>query len=161
MNYCYLESPIGALLIVGDERAVHSISFPRNGKPKRPEAGWTESKPIAGRGALGLAVRQLREYFAGRRTEFDFPMEPKGTPFQRAVWQRLTEIPYGETISYGELARRVGNPKAARAVGAANRANPLPIVVPCHRVIGANGTLTGFGGGLPVKEALLALETKA
>jgi methylated-DNA-[protein]-cysteine S-methyltransferase len=161
MNYCYVDSPIGALLVAGDEHAVHSISFPRNGKPKRPEAGWSESKPTSGRGALSVAARQLREYFAGRRTEFDFPMEPQGTPFQLAVWKRLTEIPYGETISYGELARRVGNPKAARAVGAANRANPLPIVVPCHRVIGADGTLTGFGGGLPVKEALLALETKA
>jgi methylated-DNA-[protein]-cysteine S-methyltransferase len=159
MNYCYMDSPIGALLVAGDERAVHSISFPKNGKPKRPEAGWIESKPTSG--ALSAAARQLREYFAGRRTEFDFPMEPKGTPFQLAVWKHLTEIPYGETISYGELARRVGNPKAARAVGAANRANPLPIVVPCHRVIGADGTLTGFGGGLPVKEKLLALETKA
>jgi methylated-DNA-[protein]-cysteine S-methyltransferase len=161
MNYCYLDSPIGALLIAGDERAVHSISFPRNGKPKRPEAGWVESTAVSGRGAMGVAARQLREYFAGRRTDFDFPMEPKGTAFQLAVWKCLTEIPYGETISYGELARRVGNPKAARAVGAANRANPLPIVIPCHRVIGADGTLTGFGGGLPVKEKLLALETPA
>jgi len=157
MHYCYVDSPIGALLVAGDERAVRSISFPKSGKPKAAEEGWVESA----RGALGLAARQLRQYFAGRRTEFDFPMEPRGTPFQLAVWKRLTEIPYGQTISYGELARRVGNPKAARAVGAANRANPLPIVVPCHRVIGADGTLTGFGGGLPVKEKLLALEAKA
>jgi methylated-DNA-[protein]-cysteine S-methyltransferase len=104
------------------------------------------------------AVRQLSEYFAGERKEFDFPLAPEGTEFQRAVWKRLQEIPYGQTISYGELARRVGNPKASRAVGAANGKNPIPIVIPCHRVIGADGKLTGFGGGLPIKEALLAIE---
>ena len=95
-----------------------------------------------------------------QRTDFDLPLAPEGTEFQRNVWQRLQEIPYGETISYGELARRVGNPKASRAVGAANGQNPIPIVIPCHRVIGANGKLTGFGGGLPTKEALLALEAR-
>jgi methylated-DNA-[protein]-cysteine S-methyltransferase len=103
-------------------------------------------------------VRQLREYFSGRRTEFELPLAPQGTAFQRGVWRQLQEIPYGETISYGELAKRVGNPKASRAVGAANGQNPIPIVIPCHRVIGSNGKLTGFGGGLPTKEALLALE---
>src|ERR1700681_4948662 len=113
MNYCYVDSPIGALLIAGDERAVRSISFQRIVRRKRPETGWTESSGATGRGAMGVAARQLREYFAGRRTDFDFPMEPKGTAFQLAVWKCLTEIPYGETISYGELARRVGNPKAA------------------------------------------------
>jgi methylated-DNA-[protein]-cysteine S-methyltransferase len=107
-----------------------------------------------------VAVKQLREYFAGRRAEFDLPLAPEGTEFQRTVWRNLQDIPYGETISYGELAKRVGNPKASRAVGAANGQNPIPIVIPCHRVIGANGKLTGFGGGLPTKEALLALETK-
>ena len=157
MNYCYLESPIGTLLIAGDHDAVHRIEFPKNGKPGRPESGWQESSE----GAVGEAARQLREYFAGSRTDFDLPLAPDGTPFQRSVWKRLQDIPYGETISYGELAKRVGNPKASRAVGAANGSNPLPIVIPCHRVIGANGKLTGFGGGLPTKEALLTLEANS
>lgn len=154
MNYAYLETPIGTLLIAGDEEAVRRIDFPKHGKASRPQRGWTESS----RGPVGEAVKQLREYFAGGRAEFDLPLAPEGTAFQRTVWRRLQDIPYGETISYGELARRVGNPKASRAVGAANGRNPLPIVIPCHRVIGANGKLTGFGGGLPTKEALLALE---
>jgi methylated-DNA-[protein]-cysteine S-methyltransferase len=156
MNYSYLESPIGTLLIAGDDQAIHRIEFPKNGKAGRPEKGWQESA----RGTVAEAIRQLREYFAGRRNEFDLPLAPHGTEFQRAVWDRLQEIPYGETISYGELARRVGNPKASRAVGAANGSNPIPIVIPCHRVIGWNGKLTGFGGGLPTKEALLALEAR-
>ena len=157
MNYTYFESPIGPLLIAGDAHAVTQISFPQNGKPVPPEANWTESA----KGPVGEAIRQLREYFAGRRTDFDLPLAPKGTEFQKSVWRRLQEIPYGESISYGELAKRVGNPKASRAVGAANGKNPLPIVVPCHRVIGANGKLVGFGGGLPTKRALLEIEAKA
>lgn len=156
MNYCYLETPIGTLLIAGDEDAVRRVEFPKNGKARRPEAEWCESS----RGPVGEAARQLREYFAGKRTDFDLPLAPEGTAFQREVWRRLQEIPYGETISYGELAKRIGNPKASRAVGAANGQNPIPIVIPCHRVIGASGKLTGFGGGLPTKEALLALEAK-
>lgn len=156
MKYCYSESPIGSLLIAGDDEAIHLIGFPRKGKPQRPEAGWTQSMT----GPLAEAVRQLREYFAGRRRDFDLPLAPEGTEFQRKVWRKMQEIPYGETISYGELAKRVGNPKASRAVGSANGKNRIPIVIPCHRVIGANGKLTGFGGGLPTKEALLALETK-
>jgi methylated-DNA-[protein]-cysteine S-methyltransferase len=155
MQYCYADSPIGALLIAGDHEAIHLIAFPKNGKPCRPGEGWTES---AG-GALTEAVRQLREYFAGRRTEFDLPLAPEGTAFQRKVWRKLQEIPYGETISYGELARRVGNPKASRAVGSANGKNQIPIVIPCHRVIAGDGGLGGFGGGLPVKEKLLKLES--
>jgi methylated-DNA-[protein]-cysteine S-methyltransferase len=154
MNYQFLETPIGTLLIAGDERAIHRIEFPKDGAAGKPEASWTESA----RGPVGDAVRQLREYFSGQRTDFDLPLDPQGTAFQRGVWKRLEEIPYGETISYGELAKRVGNPKASRAVGAANGQNPIPIVIPCHRVIGANGKLTGFGGGLPTKEKLLELE---
>jgi len=154
MNYCYVESPFGVLLIAGGHVAIQSISFPERGGPRLPQAGWVESTG----GALGEAARQLGEYFGGLRMDFDLPLEPRGTAFQRGVWARLREIPYGETISYGELARRVGNSKAARAVGAANGANPIPIVVPCHRVIGAKGALTGFGGGISVKQALLALE---
>jgi len=156
MNYTYLDTPIGPLLIAGDREAIRLIAFPKNGKAQRPEPEWTESS----RGTVGEAVRQLREYFEGRRKEFDLPLAPEGTPFQKTVWRHLCDIPYGETISYGELARRTGNPKASRAVGAANGANPIPVVIPCHRVIGANGKLTGFGGGLPVKEKLLALESR-
>ena len=157
MNYHYLDSPIGTLLIAGDPEAIRHIEFPKNGKPVRPEPEWEHSA----RGPVGEAIRQLRDYFAGRRTEFHLPLAPDGTPFQRAVWRQLQDIPYGETISYGELARRVGNPKASRAVGSANGANPIPIVIPCHRVIAADGKLGGFGGGLPVKQALLDLETRA
>jgi methylated-DNA-[protein]-cysteine S-methyltransferase len=156
VNYAYLETPVGILLIAGDDAAVELISFPRHGKAAKPQPGWQESE----RGAVAEAIRQLREYFAGKRTGFDLPLAPKGTEFQRAVWRQLQEIPYGATISYGELARRVGNPKAARAVGSANGANPLPIVIPCHRVIAGDGSIGGFGGGLPTKEILLALEQR-
>jgi methylated-DNA-[protein]-cysteine S-methyltransferase len=156
VNYSYLESPIGTLLIAGDADAIHFINFPKGGRAIKPQAGWTEST----RGPVSNALRQLREYFGGKRVEFDLPLAPEGTEFQHNVWRRLQEIPYGATISYGELAKRVGNPKASRAVGAANGQNPIPIVIPCHRVIGANGKLTGFGGGLPTKEALLALEAR-
>lgn len=154
MNYCYLDSPIGPLLIAGDPEALRYILFPKNGRPAKPERGWIESPA----GPIAQAATQLREYFAGRRTEFDLPLAVDGTPFQRTVWRALQEIPYGETISYGELARRVGNPKASRAAGSANGKNRIPIVIPCHRVIAAGGKLGGFGGGLPVKEALLTLE---
>jgi methylated-DNA-[protein]-cysteine S-methyltransferase len=155
MKYCYADSPIGPLLIAGDEEAIHLIAFPRNGKPRRPEAVWTASIS----GLLAETLRQLREYFAGRRKEFDLPLALAGTEFQRKVWRKLQEIPYGETISYGELAKRVGNPKASRAVGSANGKNQIPIVIPCHRVIAGDGGLGGFGGGLTVKEKLLALES--
>ncbi len=155
MNYCYVDTKIGRLLLAGTDEALCRIEF-QKGSPAEPEPGWV-ARPT---GVLDEAARQLREYFSGDRLEFDLPLAPEGTPFQKTVWNRLTEIPYGETISYGELAKRVGNPKASRAVGAANGQNPLPIVVPCHRVIGANGKMTGFGGGIPVKEALLELEAR-
>jgi methylated-DNA-[protein]-cysteine S-methyltransferase len=156
MNYIYLETPIGTLLIAGDASSVRHIRFPHGRMPAVPDQGWTEGAT----GPLEETARQLREYFTGQRTEFDLPVLPEGTGFQRRVWRALQDIPFGQTISYGELARRVGNPNASRAVGAANGQNPIPIVIPCHRVIGANGKLTGFGGGLPTKEALLALESK-
>ena len=156
VNYAYLETPVGTLLVAGDKTAVRRIYFPKRGKAMQPEPGWTASA----NGPVGAALRQLSEYFAGRRTDFDLSLAPAGTAFQRAVWQRLREIPYAQTISYGELARRVGNPKAARAVGSANGANPLPIVIPCHRVIAGDGTVGGFGGGLPTKQILLALERR-
>jgi methylated-DNA-[protein]-cysteine S-methyltransferase len=154
MNYCYLETKIGPLLIAGDAEAIRKIYFAKSGKPQKPERDWTEGA----RGPIAEAARQLREYFSGKRTGFDLPLAPEGTAFQKSVWKQLQEIPYGETISYGELARRVGNPKASRAVGSANGKNPIPIVIPCHRVIATGGGLGGFGGGLPTKEKLLALE---
>jgi methylated-DNA-[protein]-cysteine S-methyltransferase len=156
MIYRYLDTPIGKLLIAGDRNTVRRIEFPKNGEPRGPDAGWLESST----GALEEAARQLREYFSGSRKGFDLPLAPEGTDFQRTVWRELQNIPYGRTISYGELARRIGNSKASRAVGAANGSNPIPIVIPCHRVIGANGKLTGFGGGLPIKQKLLALESR-
>jgi len=156
MNYFYIETPIGKLLIAGDAESVRHIRFPEKGAPASPDAGWIEGVT----GPLREAARQLNEYFEGRRKDFDLPLLPEGTQFQKSVWRKLQDIPYGQTISYGELARRVGNPKASRAVGAANGQNPIPIVIPCHRVIGANGKLTGFGGGLPTKEALLGLESR-
>ena len=161
MNYCYLDTPVGALLIAGDDEAIREIRFPSKSGASRADVGWTEAgRTQSKRGAIADAARQLREYFAGRRTEFDLPLAPVGTAFQLTVWRELQGIPYGETISYGELARRVGNPQASRAVGAANGRNPIPIVIPCHRVIGANGKLTGFGGGIPTKQTLLALEAR-
>jgi len=150
--YTMMKSPIGDLRLVGDrEGRLLRIDFPA--KRFRPQPDWKESKrPFAG------AIRQLGEYFAGRRTTFDLVLAPEGTPFQLRTWEALRSIPYGETITYGELARRIGKPTASRAVGAANGANPIPIVIPCHRVIGSNGDLTGFGGGLDTKLKLLQLE---
>jgi methylated-DNA-[protein]-cysteine S-methyltransferase len=153
MLYDEIETPIGPLLAVADDEGLRQILFPEKGRARRPEKEWVrDPRPFA------RLREQLAEYFSGRRRHFALDLAPEGTAFQRATWRVLAEIPYGETISYGELARRVGRPAAARAVGAANGANPLPIVVPCHRVIGANGSLTGFGGGLPIKRALLELE---
>ena len=154
LEYTYYESPIGALLIAGRGDVLRLISFPEGSKVRRPLPGWVYvGKPFE------EAIRQLRAYFARELRRFDLPLQPCGTPFQLAVWRELQRIPYGETITYGELAQRAGNPKGSRAVGAANGCNPLPIVIPCHRVIGSNGNLTGFGGGLGVKQMLLDLET--
>jgi methylated-DNA-[protein]-cysteine S-methyltransferase len=153
--YCYLETPIGELLLAGDAEGLSLIGFPKGSMRREPETDWIfNEKP------LGEARRQLREYFTGERREFDLPLKLEGTDFQVSVLRALQEIPYGETVSYGEIARRIGRPRAVRAVGAANGRNPLPIVVPCHRVIGSTGDLTGFGGGLDTKEALLRLEAE-
>ena len=147
-------SPVGRLLLASDGSALCLIEFecPRNPHPRRGE--WTPR----GDAVLDAARRQLDEYFAGRRRTFDLPLAPRGTDFQQRVWLALRDIAYGETVSYAQLASRLGTPTATRAVGAANGRNPLPIVVPCHRVIGADGSLTGFGGGLPTKRFLLELE---
>lgn len=148
-----VDSPVGPLLLAGDRATLRVLSFGRGDRAKRPEASW-----VASADEFRDITRQLREYFAGHRTSFDMAVAPAGTLFQRRVWQALLEIPYGETTSYGALARRLGDVKATRAVGLANGANPIAIVIPCHRVIGAGGALTGFGGGLPTKRALLDLE---
>jgi len=148
MFYTWMESPVGRLLLAGDEKGLRKLLFAGN-----PEPGWREDPA-----ALAEPVRQLRAYFAGELHNFELPLAPEGTPFQLRVWRELCRIPYGQTISYGELARRVGSPKASRAVGLANGANPISIIVPCHRVIGSNGKLTGYGGGLKNKEWLLGLE---
>jgi len=154
--YCDLDTPIGPLLLVGRGTRLAAIFFQSGPHPKTVQPEW-----IASERPFQIVVRQLKEYFAGRRRHFDVPLEPTGTPFQRAVWQELTQIPYGGSTSYSEIARRIGRPLASRAVGRANGANPWPIVVPCHRVIGANHSLTGFGGGLPIKRRLLLLEAEA
>lgn len=153
MSICYTQiaSPLGSLLIAGDDAGLRHIFFASEAQPPRP--AWREDAA-----PLTETIRQLNAYFAGELENFNLPLAPQGTPFQMEVWQRLRDIPYGQTISYGELARRIGNPKASRAVGLANGSNPIPIVIPCHRVIGSNGKLTGYGGGLPIKEKLLALE---
>jgi len=153
VRYTRLESPIGRLLLAGTETGLRLLAFERGRHPARPAPGW-----IAADRPFREAARQLTAYFAGRLRTFDLPLHPEGTPFERLVWRELTRIPYGRTISYGELARRVGRPSAARAVGLANGRNPLSIVIPCHRVIGANGSLTGYGGGLEAKQWLLEHE---
>ncbi len=153
MYYCYLKTPIGDLLLAGDENALCLIGFPEGSMRREPEADWIYSeKPFA------EARQQLTDYFAGKRKTFDLPVRPGGTEFQRRVLDELQRIPYGVTVTYADIAERVGNPKAVRAVGAANGRNPIPIVIPCHRVIGSDGKMTGFGGGIPTKEALLRLE---
>lgn len=155
VSYTYLESPIATLLLAADADGLQQILFSTDARPARPEPAWQEDAP-----ALAEVARQLKAYFAGELKEFDLPLFPQGTSFQQKVWGELRKIPYGETLSYGELARRIGNPRACRAVGLANGSNPISIVIPCHRVIGSNGKLTGYGGGLPIKEKLLALEKR-
>jgi methylated-DNA-[protein]-cysteine S-methyltransferase len=150
MPVAYRDTSIGVIGISGDSGAVTGLYFENATVPAELEHGET---PL-----LLEAFKQLDEYLAGKRREFDLPLLPRGTPWQLKCWAALRGIPYGETVTYGELARRAGNPKACRAVGMANNRNPIPVFIPCHRVIGANGSLTGFGGGLDVKEKLLRLE---
>ena len=145
MKYTFVATPIGEILVAGDAEAVHEIHF-----KAKPNDGWVRDDD-----ALHVASVQLRSYFSGKRLDFDLPLVLHGTEFQRAVWTELQRIPFGETTTYAALAERIGKPSAVRAVGAANGANPIPIVIPCHRVIGSSGSLTGFGGGLPVKRWLL------
>lgn len=140
-----VDTPLGRMYFSGDDRYITGLSF--------GEVSDENPSPV-----LWEGERQLAEYFAGKRTAFDLPLQPEGTDFQKSVWQALTEIPYGETATYGEIAAKIGNPKACRAVGMANNRNPIAVIVPCHRVVGAKGDLTGYAAGLDKKDFLLKLE---
>jgi methylated-DNA-[protein]-cysteine S-methyltransferase len=153
--YTRFESSVGPLLLAGDANALRRVSFESRKRSAPPRPDWKLDKaPFA------EVIRQLQAYFRGELKEFELPLAMEGTEFQLRVWEALRAIPYGETISYAQLAGRIGNPKAVRAVGLANGSNPIPIIVPCHRVIGSDGSLTGFGGGLATKRKLLELENK-
>jgi methylated-DNA-[protein]-cysteine S-methyltransferase len=156
--YTYYDSPVQPLLLTSDGTSLTGLYMVEHRHGPEVGADWIEQPD-----ALPFAEtkRQLALYFAGQLTEFDLPLAPQGTEFQQKVWQELRRIPYGATLSYGELARRIGSPNASRAVGLANGRNPISIIVPCHRVIGASGKLVGYGGGLSRKEILLALEAGA
>lgn len=163
IRYRYHPSPIGPLLLAASERGLRALYMQsQRHVPDEPDPRWSPVSPgdALQSDLLERTSLQLDEYFAGRRSSFDLPLDVEGTPFQRAVWTGLRAIGFGETWSYGELARRIGNPNAVRAVGLANGRNPLSIVVPCHRVIGANGSMTGYGGGLERKVFLLELEKR-
>jgi len=151
--YTYIPSPLGELLVAGDGETLHLISFPTGSKTIRHADHWQRNDKM-----FKDVAAQLKAYFAGTLKEFDLPLTLDGTDFQNQVWKNLATIPYGETATYGEMAKKAGRPKASRAVGAANGSNPLPIVLPCHRVIGSTGALTGFGGGMDAKKFLLGLE---
>lgn len=155
MYYCYLTTPIGDLLLAGEDETLSLVAFPEGSMRRDPDPDWIYNEK-----QFANARQQLTEYFDGERKEFDLPLSLAGTEFQLRVLDELQRIPYGETTSYGDIAARIGKPKAMRAVGAANGRNPIPIIVPCHRVIGRSGDLTGFGGGLDAKQALLQLEAE-
>ncbi|HYG05841.1 MAG TPA: methylated-DNA--[protein]-cysteine S-methyltransferase [Stenotrophomonas sp.] len=158
IRYDRFDSPIGPLTVAADDHGLRHILFAENRHDARGRMLWQHDPDFA---LVAEARTQLLDYLAGRRNAFDLPLQPQGTPFQCEVWQTLARIPFGQTWTYAQLALQIGKPTAMRAVGAANGRNPLPIVLPCHRVIGADGSLTGFGGGLPTKLALLRLEGAA
>lgn len=162
VGYATVDSPIGPLLVAATERGLCFIQFGAGEPELLSLARWCLKhglgEPIADEERTRQAVTEIGEYFAGQRKQFDVQLDLYGTPFQKAVWTALTQIPYGETRSYKEIALAVGQAKAVRAVGGANNRNPIPVIVPCHRVIGANGHLVGYGGGLSVKQRLLAQE---
>ena len=156
MFFAKIDAPIGPLNVVSDGESIVGLQLPTHrGELARVASGWAENPALP---VLRDVADQLEEYFAGERAEFTLPLRPAGTEFQLKVWDQLCRIPFGKTISYGELAKRVGNMNASRAVGMANGRNPIAILIPCHRVIGADGSLTGFGGGVDVKQKLLVLE---
>jgi methylated-DNA-[protein]-cysteine S-methyltransferase len=152
-RYRIIDSPVGPLTLVGDDEALTGLRMDEQSHPPPAPGGLTSDK-----GGFPEVVDQLTAYFAGELTEFDLTLGMEGTAFQRRVWSALVEIPYGETVSYGQLATRIGQPSASRAVGLANGRNPIAIIVPCHRVIGSTGALVGYGGGLDRKRRLLELE---
>lgn len=153
MLYTTIDSPIGELLLVGDGVALHHLAMQGGRRPLRRDPAWNRDD-----GAFADVMHQLADYFDGACHSFEVPLSLDGNPFEQRVWDALLGIPYGATTSYGEIARRIGSPDAARAVGLANGRNPVAVIVPCHRVIGADGTLTGYGGGLERKRLLLDLE---
>jgi methylated-DNA-[protein]-cysteine S-methyltransferase len=155
MKFTVFESPFGGVIVAGDERGLGFLDFQRGRNAPRPRRDWTEDARMP---LFREVRRQVSEYFARRRERFELPLAPDGTPFQKRVWEELRRVPYGRTVTYSELARRAGRPKAIRAAGGANARNPISIVIPCHRVVGKDGSLTGYGGGLEVKRALLLLE---
>ncbi len=157
LHYEDMDSPVGRLRLIASDEALVGIWFEHGRDAARGAAGLTSKSSKI----LARARAQLEQYFAGTRRDFELPLDPRGTEFQRRVWRRLSQIAYGDTTTYGALAHELGNPKGSRAVGLANGSNPIPIVIPCHRVIGADGSLTGFGGGLAIKAALLELERSA
>lgn len=148
-----IESPVGELLLTAHEDELREIWFVNGRHPVSIPAGVRQGGEL-----LAEVERQLGEYFGGQRRTFDLPLAPQGTDFQRRVWKALLDVPFGTTVAYSDIATAVGTPAAVRAVGAANGRNPIPIVIPCHRIIGKDGSLTGYGGGLPVKRFLLRLE---
>jgi methylated-DNA-[protein]-cysteine S-methyltransferase len=150
-TFTITQSPVGPLTLAGEGEALVGLYFENAPRP----SDWVRDDRT-----LPDARRQLDEYFAGKRTRFDLPLAPRGTPFRQAVWDQLLRIPYGETATYGEIARALGKPAASRAVGGANHHNPISIIIPCHRVIGADGSMTGYGGELHRKRALLELESR-
>jgi len=153
MYYWQYHSPIGQLLLVGDGENIHKIVFPDDRRSTEPDESWTRKKSV-----FDTLIEQLEAYFAGSLQQFDVSLAPSGTEFQRKVWDALLRVDYGATCSYQDIANAIGKPTACRAVGAANGANPIPIIIPCHRIIGRNGTLTGFAGGLHTKHWLLSHE---
>ena len=155
VHFDFVDSPLGRLRLTAVREGLTSIAFDGDRHAPPQDAAWVRDPAFA---PLRRAAAQLAAYFVGDRKAFDLPLSPGGTPFQRAVWKAISTVPAGETISYAELARRAGQPGSARAVGAATGRNPLAIVVPCHRIVGSDGSLTGYAGGLDRKRALLALE---
>lgn len=153
-RYTHLQSPLGTVLVMSENEMLTRLYLDRNEVPTGDD--WVEDP-----GSFSAVAEQLDAYWRGELTTFDVPMDPVGTDFQKSVWAALTEIPYGETVTYGEIADRIGKPRAVRAVGRANGSNPIAVIVPCHRVIGANGSLTGYAGGLDKKRRLLDLENQS
>ena len=148
-----MKSPVGRILLVGNGQSLKRLAFQDGTHSLKQDPTWTYAEA-----PFKKPIKQLKEYFSGERKSFNIKLSPTGTPFQQQVWQALRSIPYGKTVSYGEIAKTIGKPQASRAVGAANGKNPISIIVPCHRVIGSSGKLVGYGGGLPIKETLLTLE---